>query len=221
VFVWDADAVDESGRRVLSWRGLRLKEVADLPVSPRWTAELFAVHLERGALGLGLDQSLAVAVNASDTPRSRPPRRPETGTSRSHCGSLTLTVSGNGPVAADWQHVPDGEADAVFQALGPGWEGLRHQIARAAGEPAHAVAARLWAASECLAKIGRGSRVSLTLAGIYDGGWVLLRSGRELIGTAAVPAAIAPEHAVWGRDASGTVAAALLAKEEDAGTENL
>ncbi|OLE25264.1 MAG: hypothetical protein AUG49_11350 [Catenulispora sp. 13_1_20CM_3_70_7] len=110
VFVWDADAVDESGRRVLSWRGLRLKEVADLPVSPRWTAELFAVHLERGALGLGLDQSLAVAVNASDTPRSRPPRRPETGTSRSHCGSLTLTVSGNGPVAADWQHVPDGEA---------------------------------------------------------------------------------------------------------------
>ena len=50
---------------------------------------------------------------------------------------------------------------------------------------------------------------------------MLLRSGRELIGTAAVPAAIAPEHAVWGRDASGTVAAALLAKEEDAGTENL
>jgi enediyne polyketide synthase len=130
-------------------------------------------------------------------------------------------VNGNGPLAADWQLVPDDETETVLRSLGTGWVGLRDQIARLTEEPAHAIAARLWTASECLAKTGRSPRTALTLAGVYDGGWVLLRSGQELIATTAVPASIAPAPAVADQDTSGTLAVALMAKEEDADPQNV
>jgi enediyne polyketide synthase len=144
------------------------------------------------------------------------------GTSRSHSGALTLTVTAaTGQVAGDWQYVAGSDALSVFEAIGPGWNGLREQIGRAAAEPDHAVAARLWTASECLGKSGRAPGTPLTLAGIYDDGWVLLRAGRELIATVAVPEALAPSGAISDQrsDAgagTGTVCVALLAKEDDA-----
>ncbi|WP_159399871.1 type I polyketide synthase [Streptomyces griseochromogenes] len=193
-YEWDVEAVDTDGRVLVRWHRLRLLDVGRLPRRERWIRPLLAVHLERGALALGLDPALTLGIE-SGAPRERtvPPVRPPHGTSRSHCGPLTLTATAPGGVAVDWQRIAPAEADGVRSALGPPYEGLWTQLRLALDEPDHAIAARLWAVAECGGKAGYGPTAPVTVDGVFEDGWVRFRSGRSLVATTVVPDRLAPE----------------------------
>ncbi|HLQ55215.1 MAG TPA: KR domain-containing protein, partial [Streptosporangiaceae bacterium] len=59
---WDVDAVDAAGNLLVSWRGLRLRDVGPLPRKAAWPAPLLGVYLERSAAELGLDDAIRVSV---------------------------------------------------------------------------------------------------------------------------------------------------------------
>lgn len=221
-YVWDVEAVDDEGRLLARWRGLRLRDVGPLPRRERWTRALLGAHLERGALALGLDPALALGIEpGGDRERTVPPVRQPTGTSRSHCGRLTLTATAPAGATVDWQEVGPGETDAVRRALGASYEGLWTQLRRALDEPEHATAARLWAVAECGSKAGRGPTAPVTVDGVFEDGWVRFRGGRSLVATTVIPAHLAPEGAAENGtgtdDGSGTViAVAVMAGARDA-----
>ncbi|MGW2420112.1 SDR family NAD(P)-dependent oxidoreductase [Streptomyces sp. NPDC001709] len=193
-YEWDVEAVNEGGRVLVRWRRLRLLDVGPLPRRERWSRPLLAVHLERGALALGLDPALTLGIE-SGAPRERtvPPVRPPYGTSRSHCGPLTLVATAPGGVAVDWQRIAPAEADGVRSALGAPYEGLWRKLRLALDEPDHAIAARLWTVAECGSKAGCGPTAPVTVDGVFEDGWVRFRSGRSLIATAVLPDRLAPE----------------------------
>ncbi|MDN3022771.1 type I polyketide synthase [Streptomyces sp. S.PB5] len=214
-YVWDVEALDGEGHSVARWRGLRLKDVGPLPRRERWSGPLLAVHLERGALALGLDPALGLAVEpGGERARTVPPVRPPHGTSRSHCGRLTLTASAPGGTAVDWQEAAPGDEDTVRRALGAAYEGLWTQLRPALEEPEHALAARLWTVAECLGKAGRAPTAPVVLDGVFDDGWVRFRSGRSLLATTVIPARLAPDGAprtgTGTRDDSGAVIAVAV-----------
>lgn len=215
MYVWDVEALDGEGRPVARWRGLRLKDVGPLPRRERWSGPLLAVHLERGALALGLDPALGLTVEpGGERTRTVPPVRPPHGTSRSHCGRLTLTASAPGGIAVDWQEVAPGDEDTVRKVLGASYDSLWTQLRPALEEPEHALAARLWAVAECLGKAGRAPTAPVVLDGVFDDGWVRFRSGRSLLATTVIPARLAPDGAprtgTGTKDDSGAVIAVAV-----------
>ncbi|MET9428706.1 SDR family NAD(P)-dependent oxidoreductase [Streptomyces sp. NPDC003036] len=188
-YVWDAEGLDASGRTVLRWRGLRLRDVGPLPRGERpWPAPLLAVLLERAATALGLDGRLRVTIRPATGPASGRP--PEPGVSRSHLdGRLVLQVEdadSKGPLACDWEAVPARPESAWRHILDPEQRALADVLRHQCGEPFDAAATRVWTAAECLAKAGRPPRAPLALGGVFDGGWALLRSGDALIASAVV-----------------------------------
>ncbi|MEV3988937.1 SDR family NAD(P)-dependent oxidoreductase [Streptomyces sp. NPDC049837] len=181
-YTWDAEGLDATGRPVIRWRGLRLKDVGPLPRGERpWPAPLLGVLLERATTALGLGEELRVTVRPGE--RSGTARRPGPGLSRSHLGGLVLQVGNGarGPVACDWEAVTARGEDDWKRVLGTERLALTELLLRQSGEPFDVAATRVWTALECLAKAGRSPRAPLTLGGVFDGGWVLMRSGDALI----------------------------------------
>jgi enediyne polyketide synthase len=205
-YVWDATALDSSGRPVISWSGLRLRDVGPLPRAGPWPLTLLAVYLERSATALGLDTQLRVTVTASEAHGAEPGQAPSK-VSRSHLGELTLSVSTTGLVACDWEAVTPRPPEEWRRLLGPELDALVTQLRAPCAEPESTVATRVWTALECLSKIGRSPNVPLVLGGVYDGGWVLLRGGDCLIASTVVSVA----------GSSATAAVAILTGDTHAG----
>jgi enediyne polyketide synthase len=201
-YVWDATALDPSGRPVISWSGLRLRDVGPLRRTAPWPLPLLAVHLERSATALGLDSRLQVSVTTGATRGTRRDRAREV-VSRSHLGELTLGVQASGQVACDWEAVTDRTPEQWRQLFGSGLHGLVAQLQAPCAEPESTVATRVWTALECLSKIGHPPTAPLVIDGIYDGGWVVLRGGDSLIASTLVSVTGIPE----------TVAVAILTGE--------
>ncbi|OKK06630.1 hypothetical protein AMK26_11595 [Streptomyces sp. CB03234] len=204
-YVWDVEGQDASGRPVVRWRGLRLRDVGPLPRGERpWPGPLLAVLLERVAAALGLGGGLRVTVRPGE--RSPAARRPRPGLSRSHLNGLVLqTESGaHGDVACDWEAVAARGEDVWRRLLGTDHLALAALLRRQSGEPFEVAATRVWTAVECLAKAGRPPGAPLSLGGVFDGGWVLMRSGDALIASGVVRVA----------QVEGPVAVAVLRSRE-------
>jgi enediyne polyketide synthase len=184
-YVWDATALDRSGQPVITWSGLRLRDVGPLPRTDPWPPALLPIYLERSASALGLDPQLQVSVTNGRSPRAIPDPAPDA-VSRSHLGELTLSVTATGLVACDWETVLERSPEEWRLLLGPEPQGLVAQILPPCAEPVSTVATRVWTVLECLSKIGRAPTVPLVLGGVYDGGWVLLRGGDCLIASTVV-----------------------------------
>ncbi|MEU7279434.1 SDR family NAD(P)-dependent oxidoreductase [Streptomyces sp. NPDC045431] len=188
-YVWDAEGLDASGRTVLRWRGLRLRDVGPLPHGERpWPVPLLAVLLERATTALGLDSRLGVTIRpATGCASARPP---EPGVSRSHLDDRWVLqvedAASKGPLACDWETVAARPESEWRRILDPEQRALADVLRHQCGEPFDAAASRVWTAAECLAKAGRPARAPLTLGGVFDGGWALLRSGDALIASAVV-----------------------------------
>ncbi|HEV2345321.1 MAG TPA: SDR family NAD(P)-dependent oxidoreductase [Actinocrinis sp.] len=210
VYVWDLDVVDGAGILVACWRGLRLKDVGPLPRETPWPPGLFGVLLERGALALGLDRGIGIEIIRRSGGRTVPTARPPRGMSRSHCGALTLQTGAGTQTAVDWQLVRGAQTAGVLDALGAGVSDLWAPLRAVLVEPEAATAARLWTVSECLAKYGRAPSAPLVLGGVFEDGWVLLRSGGESIAVLALPARLAPVEAVDAADGAGAAVEAAV-----------
>ncbi|HEV7452506.1 MAG TPA: SDR family NAD(P)-dependent oxidoreductase [Pseudonocardiaceae bacterium] len=201
-YVWDATALDPSGRPVISWSGLRLRDVGPQPRTGPWPLPLLAVHLERSATALGLDPQLQVTVTTGATRGTGPGHAPGV-VSRSHLGELTLGIQSSGVSACDWEAVADRPSEEWRRLLGPELYGLVAQVQAPCAELESTVATRVWTALECLSKIGHPPTAPLVIGGVYDGGWVVLRGGDSLIASTLVSVAGVP----------ATVAVAILTGE--------
>jgi enediyne polyketide synthase len=100
-----------------------------------------------------------------------------------HAGGLVLAVSRRGAVGCD--------LEPVVARPAADWRGLlgdeRWALARLLSdeETADAAATRVWAAAEALVKAGAPAGAPLTLEAASDDGWLILRSGRYRVATAA------------------------------------
>ncbi|SDH76375.1 enediyne polyketide synthase [Sinosporangium album] len=167
-YIWDVEAVDTRGNIVAAWSGLRLKDVGPLPRREPWPPGLLPVYLQRTAVALGLSPALRVSLD-----------RPEVGGSRSYLDGHVLSVSS--PATCDWERV-----GGAVPALGPGLSRLVNELQPRCDEPRDTVATRVWNAVECLSKAGLPPTAPLTVAGVFEGGWALLRSGSQLIASTVV-----------------------------------
>jgi len=186
VYLWDAAALDSSNQPMITWSGLRLRDVGPLHRAEPWPMQLLVVYLERCATALGLDAQLQVTVTR-DGVRGTGHGQALDQVSRSHLGELTLSVRGAGLVACDWQDVVDRSTEEWRRLLGPELAALAAQVRLACAEAESATASRLWTALECLSKVGHSPNAPLVLGGVYDGGWVLLRGGEYLIASTIAP----------------------------------
>src|SRR5262249_29182590 len=58
----DVEVTHSAGQTLAVWRGARLREDGLLPRNAAWPPSLLSVYLERGAIALGLDPRLRMAV---------------------------------------------------------------------------------------------------------------------------------------------------------------
>jgi len=91
---------------------------------------------------------------------------------------LSITVTADHPAACDWQPVgpwrEPADADLLTELSGP------------CPEPPDTLAARVRTATRCLDRIGSAG---LRFAGIYDGGWLLLKSADAVVASVVVTVA--------------------------------
>jgi enediyne polyketide synthase len=191
---------------VITWSGLRLRDVGPLPRTGPWPLALLAVYLERSTTALGLDPQLRVSVLDSRSALTTSAPASDV-VAHSHLGELTLSVSATRLVACDWETVIERTPRDWRLLLGTELDALATQIRVPCGEPESTVATRVWTALECLSKIGRPPKVPLVLDGAYDGGWILLRGGDCLIASTVVSA----------ENVAAPVAIAILTGETHAG----
>ncbi|RAS60621.1 enediyne polyketide synthase [Lentzea atacamensis] len=191
-YVWDVVALDCDGRRRVSWSGLRLRDTGPLPASGPWSAALLAVYLERSVLALVPAPRLTVRVGAGD--RFGENRSCHAGPAdlsgrecRSYQNGMVLSVSAAARVACDWEAVGLRTGDEWLRLVGSRFEPFIEQLRTMLTEPVTHTAARVWTAVECLSKIGYPPGAPLVLGGVYDGGWVVLRTGAVTVVSAVVP----------------------------------
>jgi enediyne polyketide synthase len=72
-YVWDVEAVDASGRSLVTWRGLRLADAGPLRRDAPWPPSLLSVYLERSMVALGLNPELRVMIHRSQPDGADPP----------------------------------------------------------------------------------------------------------------------------------------------------
>jgi hypothetical protein len=92
-YVWDVEAVDSSGRPLITWNGLRLRDTGPLPHGEPWPLALLAVYLEQCAAGLGLSPELRIAVQHRP-PAGADPRAVQGPARAKHAGAVVPQHAG-------------------------------------------------------------------------------------------------------------------------------
>jgi enediyne polyketide synthase len=164
----------------------------------------------RPTLPVRSDATMQAALDSPWPIRRRPDGKPEAAGGRavsaSHAGTLTLAVAGSGPLGCDIEPVVARTAALWLDLLGAERFRLAELLAAEVGEDFDTAATRVWAAGECLKKVGAMVGAPLVLDASKPDGWVVLSSGHWSIATCVPPV----------RDADGAVpmAVAVLAGRE-------
>ncbi|MEV5830917.1 SDR family NAD(P)-dependent oxidoreductase [Spirillospora sp. NPDC052242] len=137
-YVYDVLLLDADGRPVLSWTGLRLRDVGPLHAARGLAPVLVGVHLQRGFA----DLLPGVRVSMD--------------------GPVPSVSGGAVAMGGDGGDVP--------------WPVQADRLRTLMDEPPEHVRARLGAVRECLRKAGREPPAELAIEGVYEGGWVALRT---------------------------------------------
>ncbi|GAA3119773.1 type I polyketide synthase [Planomonospora alba] len=189
-YTYDVIVRDRDGEPVITWTGLRLRDVGPIEPDEGYPDVLIGPYLERSLGGLLPDTPVAVEVRAKEEGRTagRAGQRsvlPDLTVGRSHLDGLVLQVSGSVPLTCDWEWVADGSERPPVERF---WAGHAAQIVKLTGEPESHVLTRLWTARECMAKSGRAAAQSpLIVQGVYEQGWLLLRSGDDRLASVVIP----------------------------------
>ncbi|MET9342213.1 SDR family NAD(P)-dependent oxidoreductase [Nonomuraea sp. NPDC003804] len=158
-YTYDVVVSQATGEPVVTWEGLRLRDVGPLPAFTRWPRLLLrpyltralASHLPGADVELDLGEDLTLEVLPPDS----------------------AMLAGAELARA----VPDG-ADP--------WPGLTRELVRLAAEPVGHVLARTRGLRDCLARAGRDDEAPPEIQGVYDQGWAVLRAGDDLLVSALV-----------------------------------
>ena len=205
-FIYDVVITAADGQLVERLEGLCLRVVGSRPAVPASSGwGLLVPFLERRVEELSGTQILADLRDSAEEPRTvrsdallarqmglpamshRPDgRRDGNGgmnVSLSHAGSVTLALAGACRISCDLESVPPTPDTDWRSLLGQErWQLARH-IASECQEPEDAAATRIWAAAECIKKIGGPSWAPLQLSRADDDGCVVLRTGDMVITT--------------------------------------
>ncbi len=188
---WNVEAVDASGRVLVTWHGIRLREAGRLSRDAPWPPSLLAAYLERGAARLGLDPALRVTVRlvagAEPGPPVRVPRPrragPPDGLLDGPPDGLVLSAGGAAFAACGWA-----PADPARPAWPSGQTGQAAAFTRLCGhlpEPPVASAARVQAAVACLAAASAPD-APLDFGRAAEDGWAVLVAGGARLASAVV-----------------------------------
>jgi enediyne polyketide synthase len=191
-YTYDVVARDADGRPVISWTGLKLRDVGPVQTAGAWPKVLLGPYLQRCTAALMPASSLTVNVRpAGARTRDRAPSgmsRPlatET-PSRSHLDGAVLEVSAPAAAAAcDWEPVVGLDQLPDLRQL-VGWADQAEYLRHLTSEPETQVLTRLWTVRECLSKTGHGAPGPLVVQGAYEDGWVLLRAGTDAVASAVL-----------------------------------
>ncbi|NDU71412.1 SDR family NAD(P)-dependent oxidoreductase [Actinomadura sp. DSM 109109] len=152
-YTYDVVVRDGSGRAVVSWTGLRLRDVGPLPVTVLHPV-LVGPYLQRTLTALLPERDIRLAVEGGGGTDGRP---------------WAVLVDGQ-PVACARTGDPAPEPPAH-------WTGLADRLGRLSGEPDGLVRTRLRTVGACLS--GPPGPPELAVQGIYENGWVVLRAGGD------------------------------------------
>jgi enediyne polyketide synthase len=195
--VWDVVAADATGQPVVTWRGVRLRDVGALSGAGSWHPALLAISLEARAAEFGLDPALRAMISCGAPPghgAGVPGGGAETGPPGGGAGShgaddpgwadraegtgplegFDLTVRGSRPVACRWQAVGGLAGDTAL--LDEPLIAVRGQLAARLREPAAALDARLATLASALAALGRVPGTPLRVEDACDADWVVVRA---------------------------------------------
>jgi enediyne polyketide synthase len=202
---WDVVATDATGQPVVTWRGVRYRDVGALARTAAWHPALLAISVEARAADFGLDPSLRALISCgtlspptpgalSSPAGSRGDGWADTAAGHGPLDGFALTVRAARPVACRWQAVgfPREEIVPLDAAL----IGLRQQLEVRSRETLAAGLARLDTIAACLAALGREPGTPLTLEDACDGGWIVVRAAEAVVACAVteisgVPAPVA------------------------------
>jgi enediyne polyketide synthase len=208
VFVYDVDVVGEDGTLLESWEGLKLRRMGASLFGTDWPLPLLAPYLERMACRVGgspVSIILESGSNRKRTERSnsailraigkhsvvvrRPDGRPEVIGGRfvsvSHCGDVTLVVTGSARLACDIESVASRAANVWNDLLAEEGFRLAQVVSRLLGDDIDVAATRVWTALECLKKFGAPADVRLALSAKGES-CVVLSSGSLSVMTVSV-----------------------------------
>ncbi len=204
--IYDMEIITAAGEVLEAWTGLKLQIVETItPAS--WSPGILGPYLERKMIEFVPSALMKIAFDQSrvETPLRtkrvaahtngfhsdvyhRPYGRPEV--QGSYCASfsysedLTMLATGDQLVACDLE--PAASVNRPWQdLLGPQHHALAKLVSVQAVEEFDIAATRIWSAMECLKKAEAGSSAPLSMLPIPEKGWVLLRSGTNLIATFA------------------------------------
>ena len=209
-FVYDVEITDTRGEVIEHWNGLCLRAVEAMATREPWPEALLSPYLERRleelagagapvriALERGLreerparsdaviQQALGKTARIWRRPDGKPVFLGAEDISAAHANDFTLAVAGANGVACDLEEVAERTETAWRDLLGGEKFTLAERIAREQVESVDAAATRLWAAMECMKKIGQPVTSPLVLESNMEDGWTLLRSGLITISTYA------------------------------------
>jgi enediyne polyketide synthase len=220
LYTYDVEITDSDGSLLERWDGLGLQVVKGAGFRGSWAGILLAPYLERAVREFFHRTDISIAIERGNGNRRSnsdrairralglhariergPDGKPEAAgirdVSASHCGSLTLAVTGMQPVACDAEKVVRREPSIWSELLGDARYGLSRLISEAAGEDPDISATRVWTAIECLKKAGAPPNAPLVLSSRQHDGWVSLTSGRLAVTTFAAPVRQEPEPIVF------------------------
>ncbi len=209
-FTYDVEVRGTDGRVWERWEGLLLRAVGGAAYQGQWAAPLLGPHLERRmrelvpgsgirvAVEAFVEQDASVAGRRRRSERAvrrlvpagvrvtrRPDGKPELSSrqyvSLSHARDLTLAVVDGQPLACDAEAVAAREPSVWRDLLGAERFALAELLTRLSGDDLDTAATRVWAAGECLKKVGAMENAPLTLAGVADGEWVSLKAPPHLL----------------------------------------
>jgi enediyne polyketide synthase len=213
---WDVAAVDGGGAILAAWRGVVLREAGALPRGGPWPLALLPAYLESAALRLGLDPDLRITAAADGPARPPgggagvPPPRPA---EPAAAGGLALAAGGAAFAACGW--APADPRHPVWPAGDAGQAATFSRLCSHLSEPPVASAARLQAATACLARAGAPADAPLSFERAAADGWAVLAAGGTrlactVVEVAGLPGAVAiaimtdsPRPALRGRPVRG------------------
>jgi enediyne polyketide synthase len=180
-FIYDLWVTTESGTILEVWQGLTLQIIQKKSLQSPWLAELLPPYLERclrenipsvnnSDFSLILDQDETVEqrirsdralthLTATKELISRrldgkPDNIKEKFVSVSHCQYLTLAITANIAITCDLEIVTSRSLDLWEDLLGQETLALAQFLTKETDENFDTIATRLWAAKECLKKVG-------------------------------------------------------------------
>ena len=130
-----------------------------------------------------MQRALGTAVAITRRPDGKPEAGDGSAVSAAHAGDLTLAVAGEAPLGCDLEPVISRPAPQWSDLLGTDRFALAKLLADENAEDPDAAATRVWAAAECLKKVGAPVSTPLLLEAVQSDHWVLLKGGAGIVAT--------------------------------------